>query len=127
MFDFFGFGQPGQGPLPPPDANDAPNVDDWGLWPQEQAQQQPHQQAANINVNLGVQGAGEAFLELNDLIQNNANDVAFMPDFDLNEPLHNDFGDVEDILLENLEQHAAPLVQQQEHIIDASSDSSDSE
>lgn len=36
LFDFLGFGQPGQGPpQEPPQPQDAPNADGWGLWPEQ--------------------------------------------------------------------------------------------
>lgn len=38
LFDFFGYGQPGNGPPqePPNNPQDAPNVEGWGLWPKQQ-------------------------------------------------------------------------------------------
>lgn len=72
-----------------------------------------------------VIGVGEAFLELNDLLQDNDDNVA--ADFDLKEPLPNDFGDVEDLFQEDLGMDVQALVQQQEDVIDASSDSSESD
>lgn len=120
LFDFVGFGQPGQAPFHGPLAghDDAPQANDWGLWPQHL----PGQNNVVGNVEVPVQiGVGEPFLELNDLLQDNA-----VADFDLNEPLDHDLGDVEDIIPEHnedmiVDDHPEPV---QEDIIDASSQSS---
>lgn len=66
LFDYFGFGQPGQGPVDNPNPNPiaGPQVDGWGLWPEQPIG--PH----NPN-----QQVGEPFLELNDLQPNQLDEV----------------------------------------------------
>jgi len=99
LFEFFGFGQPGNVPnaAPPgpqaahandaaPDANDDANhnqkleAEGRGLWPK------PEVNAVN------PLGAGEAFIEMNDLIANEG------PEIDLNEPLEDDLGGIDDLI-----------------------------
>ena len=122
MFEFFGFGQSGAGPsniaanaevnqeindndngIGP---NDQPMAEGWGLWPNQQ-----DQQAVNNLVQVPIQ-QGEAFLEMNDLIQ--APEI----NLDLNEPLDDDLGGIEDLLhaAENLDEQP-PFKPQPEDII----------
>jgi len=64
------------------------NAAGWGLWPE--------QNAADLNDNIVVvpviKQQGELFLELNDLIQPQNNDL------DLNAPLEDDLGGIEELL-----------------------------
>ena len=109
LFEFFGFGQPGNGP----GANDNNQVDNaegnvneganagqgeqpmdaegWGLWPEQEATAVNVNDVAlndNIVVVPVLQQQGEPFLELNDLIQPQNNELY------LNVPLENDHGDL---------------------------------
>lgn len=128
LFDFFGYGQPGPGPLQAPPQDDALAAEEWGLWPEQPPNQQhpAHHNGDNMAIDQVV--AGEPFLELNDLIQpQDVNNVA-MADFDLNEPLPDDLGGVDDILPDDILQNLVPPQPQvPEHVIDASSESSESE
>lgn len=92
LFDFFGFGQPGQGPAPPAELDNAPNVDGWGLWPapNNDGQNPPPNDQALAPI------AGEAFLELNDLLQNEQNDQNGQIDLNLAPP--EDLGGIEDFI-----------------------------
>lgn len=92
LFDYFGFGQLGQGPPPPEnDHMDGPNADGWGLWPdQVQGPQLPQGQ------NLPNHPArGEAFLEVNDLQQVEQPEEQDL--LDLNMAPLDDLGGVEDL------------------------------
>lgn len=93
VFDFFGYGQPGQGPAPPPAPEDAPNADGWGLWPEANDENVQHNDDDQPNQALGLNNhpnqplqnpfvgplAGEAFLELNDLLQPDQIDLNMAP------------------------------------------------
>ncbi|KAF8765330.1 hypothetical protein HU200_008706 [Digitaria exilis] len=56
LFDFFGFGQPSQGPPQPPNVQDPPNAADWGLWPDQIHQMQPMQNQCNEGPNQAMDG-----------------------------------------------------------------------
>lgn len=123
VFDFFGYGQPGQGPVfgPPPNPDIGPQVDGWGLWPQPQNQHaQQEQQLMNQQI-LGNEGvlADGALIEQNVLLQG---EVA---DFDLNVPMQEELGELDElpdlIPVPVPNQEEAPI---QEDIIEASSASS---
>lgn len=95
LFDFFGYGQHGQGPAPPAEPDNAPNAEGWGLWPQpdNQAPQHGPHQPMNQQLQPQDQGpiAGEPFLELNDLLQ------PMEEQFDLNMALDDDLGGLDDL------------------------------
>lgn len=123
-FDFFGFGQPGNGPVfgPPPDPAVGPHADGWGLWPDQHNPDQ--EQPPNQHLNLGAAGVGnvlpeEDFLEINDHLQGAG------AHFDLNIPLQGDLGELEDnpdLVPAFVEAPVQVIVPQQ--VIEASSDSS---
>lgn len=98
FYDLFGFGQPGQGPPFGPHLNphDGPVAAGWDLWPKQQQMDQhmnnplPPVNPTLDNAAIPVAVPGEPFLELNDLI--NAQDLPF----DLNEPVQDDLGDLDE-------------------------------
>jgi len=131
MFEFFGFGQPGQGPNqeggnPPdnPQANldlnealaDQPlegeNAQGWGLWPNQDNKPVQVQNVNQLNAPVIPQDQpGNDFIEMNDLQQE--------PELDLNAPLEDDLGGIEDLLViaENMDDQ--PFVgPQMENVID---------
>jgi len=60
------------------------NAAGWGLWPEQQNE-------ASVNVQAPPPQPGEPFLKMNDLIQPQNLDL------DLNEPLDDDLGGIEDL------------------------------
>jgi len=131
MFEFFGFGQPGQGPNqeggnPPdnpqanPDLNEAladqplegENAQGWGLWPNQDNKPVQVQNVNQLNAPVIPQDQpGNDFIEMNDLQQE--------PELDLNAPLEDDLGGIEDLLViaENMDDQ--PFVgPQMENVID---------
>jgi hypothetical protein len=74
------------------------DLEGWGLWPDQPAQGAP--QEVNVELNNPIlPQPGEAFLELNDLVQVPVNDI------DLNAPLEDDLGGIDQLLeiAENLD------------------------
>lgn len=114
FFEFFGYGQPGNGPNgqlgfhdqqlhnnqnvqnAPNEVHDNDNgnmADGWGLWPNAQ---NPIQQAIGPNMNPL---APEPFLEMNDLVNNGGNNVVV----DLNFPPPEDMGGLDELIPEAAE------------------------
>ena len=124
LFEFFGIRQPGHGPHANPvdsgnqvaDNNVAVNENEqennqdnqpmeaegWGLWPEQQLD----------GPAIGPQ-PGEPFLEMNDLAQQQENA------FDLNEPLEEDLGGIEELIQAADNWNAQQDLQHPEQIIDA--------
>ena len=105
-FQFFGFGQPGQGPPnnPPVNPQVGPNVEGWGLWPENQKADAGNQNAGADNQqreNLAHNPDG-AFMELNNENNGNAdNNLVDWLDFDLNLPAVDDLGVIDDAIPDN--------------------------
>ncbi|KAG2539614.1 hypothetical protein PVAP13_9NG466914 [Panicum virgatum] len=132
LFDFFGYGQPGNAPPPPHDPANAPNAPaaaEWGLWPDNGQDNEDEvngpvdpAEAANL-VQVPIQG--EPFLELNDLVNQNDGNVGGV-DLDLNQPLDDELGGIEDLIqaVDAMEEEMAQ-VQEEQTILDDQSDNSE--
>lgn len=122
LFDFFRFGQPGQGP--PPDQLDgpheAPNAAGWGLWPE------PNHQQQQLGPNQQQVGHGEAFVEQVDLEQGEPHPVDNeIPN--LNMAPVEDLGKVDDLIPEQGIMNDGEDTEEQPEDILAMSSSSDDE
>ncbi|CAN6235398.1 unnamed protein product [Urochloa humidicola] len=114
VFDFFDFGQPGNGPPPQDHPVQEGEEGDWGLWPQGPTQQNPPLQENDAN-----QEVGDLPLQFNAPPQQDAQQNV-VPD--LNMDIAGDFGDViqGDFVLED----QASISSNPEHVIEVQSDES---